>query len=147
MFSNTFYICGIDDFDDAIRIIDDFSDSEVTLQEEEDDIDPDLDGNLDAYNNMQTLTSTSDEEVSDKVDEDFEENGLQLQTHQELQYMFVEELLVIEDLDAEVGGMSDLEVHTGFVDFFCSNKSNPEHTDNLLKGLDHKKGTQIMLLN
>ena len=47
----------------------------MTLQEEEDDIDPDLDGDLDAYNNMQTLTSTSDEEVSDKVDEDFEENG------------------------------------------------------------------------
>ena len=56
-------------------------------------------------------------------------------------------MMIIEDLDAEVGGMSDLEVHTGFVGFFGGNKSMTEHTDNLLKGLDHKKGTQIMLLN
>ena len=75
MSSNTFHIRGIDDFDDAIGIIDDFSDSEVILQEEEDDIDPDLDGDLDAYNNMQTLTSTADEEVSNEVDEDCDEDG------------------------------------------------------------------------
>ena len=74
MSSNTFHIRGIDDFDDAIRIINDLSDSEVTLQEEEDDIDPDLDGDLDAYNNMQTLTSTANEEVSNEVDEDFNED-------------------------------------------------------------------------
>ena len=61
--------------------------------------------------------------------------------------MFVEEVLAIEDLDAEARGMSDLEVHTGFVGFFGSNKLMTEHTDNLLKGLDHKKGTQIMLQN
>ena len=75
MSSNTFHIRGIDDFDDAIRITYDFSDSEVILQEEEDDIDPDLDGDLDAYDNMQTLTSTADEEVINEVDEDFDENG------------------------------------------------------------------------
>ena len=75
MSSNTFHIRGINDFDDAIRIINDFSDNEVTLQEEEDNIDPDLDGDLDAYNNMQTLTSTADEEVSYEVDEDFDEDG------------------------------------------------------------------------
>ena len=75
MSSNTFHIRSIDDFHDAIRIIDDFSDSEVTLQEEEDDIDPDLDGDLKAYNNMQTLTSTADEKVSNEVDEDFDEDG------------------------------------------------------------------------
>ena len=75
MCSNTFHICSKDDFDDAIRSIDDFNDSEVTLQKEEDDIDPDLDGDLDAYNNMQTLTTTADEEVSNEVDKDFDENG------------------------------------------------------------------------
>ena len=75
MSSNTFHIHGIDDFDNAIRIIDYFSDNEMTLQEEEDDIDSDLDDDLDAYNNMQTLTSTADKEVGNKVDEDFDEDG------------------------------------------------------------------------
>ena len=74
MSKNIFHIRGIDDFDDAIGIINDFSDSEVTLQEEEEDFDPDLDGDLDAYNNMQTLTSTADEEVNNEVDEDFDQD-------------------------------------------------------------------------
>ena len=147
MSSNTFHIRGIDNFDDAIRIIDNFSDSEVTLQEEENDIDPDLDGDLDAYNNMQTLTSTADAEVCNEVDEDFDEDGFAA-SHTPRAPVHV--------CGRDAGhrrprrrGQRNVRSRSphGFVGFFGSNKSMTEHTDNLLKGLDHKKGTQIMLHN